>query len=200
MTQQLGASDAALRAKAACTLRERDGDAAAATDALVALLADDTPVDAALCGERWGRGLRPVPTSPGEQAAAALVAIGTRAFEPLLRTMTHTAAPARRHAAWGLGALDDSRAVPALVAALSDEDAGVREQVAWALGAIGDRGAVPGLIKALGDSAPRVREQAAWALGAIGDDRAIDALLPMLKDTDVKVRRQAAWAIGAIGG
>ena len=196
---QLSSTDAAARTRAACDLREREDAAAPAIDALIGLLADDTPVPQTVCGDRrWRRGLE-IPTSPGEKAAAALAAIGSRSLDPLLKATKHPSGFARKNAAWALGALDDSRAVTALVAALKDTDAGVREQAAWALGAIGDRGGVPGLIEALKDPDADVREQAAWALGAIGDNRAIDPLLPLLKDSNVQVRRQAAWAVGAIG-
>ena len=138
---------------------------------LAAMLDDGSPVDAAVCGNRtWrhrGVGAQES-TSPGEQAASALVAIGTPAYQPLTRALKGPAWIARKNAAWALGAIGNGEAVTALIEALKDSDAGVREQVAWALGAIGDRRAVDGLVGALGDSAPGVRKQAAWALGAIG--------------------------------
>ena len=196
---QLGSTDAAARAKAACELREREGEAASAVDALVALLPDDAPVDQAVCGgNRWRDG-RVFPTSPGEQAASALAEIGSRSLDPLIKATKHTSRVARKNAAWALGALDDSRAVSALSAALKDTDAGVREQAAWALGAIGDATAVTALAESLKDASHDVRQQAAWALGAIGDRRAVDGLIRALGDTEAQVREQAAWALGAIG-
>ena len=197
----LSSADPALRAKAACELRELGVQAAPMTSKLLAMLDDASPVDPAVCGERtWRfRGNQEL-TSPGEQAASALVAIGDSTKPALRRTLTAPVWVARRHAAWALGALKDSEAVPALIDALKDTDAGVREQVAWALGAIGDRRAVDGLVNALSDSAPGVRKQAAWALGAIGDRRAVASLTKALKDGDAGVRKQAAWALGAIGG
>lgn len=199
----LASADPETRARAACELREFGGQAASAIPRLVALLQDGSPIDAAVCGERtWGnarsRGARRM-TTPGEQAASALVAIGTPAFNPLVKALTAPVWIARANAAWALGALDASEAVPALIEALKDSDAGVREQVAWALGAIGDRRAVDGLIGALGDPVAAVRKQAAWALGSIGDSRAVQALMKALKDADASVRRQAAWALGSIG-
>lgn len=200
----LASSDPEARTKAACALREMGRDAAPALPRLAALLADGSPVDAAVCGDRAWRfhGMREANalTSPGEQAASAMVAIGSPSFAPFSQALAGPAWIARRNAAWGLGALDASEAVPALVEALKDTEAGVREQAAWALGAIGDRRAVDGLVGALSDSAPGVRRQAAWALGAIGDRRAVTALAKALKDSDAGVRRQAAWALGAIGG
>jgi HEAT repeat protein len=197
----LASSDPAVRTRAACDLRDMGRDAAAALPQLTALLADGSPVDGAVCGERtWRfRGAEDA-TSPGEQAASAMVAIGSPSYQPFAKALGGPAWIARRNAAWGLGALDASEAVPALIDALKDSEAAVREQVAWALGAIGDRRAVDGLVGALTDSAPGVRRQAAWALGAIGDRRAVSALAKALKDADAGVRKQAAWALGAIGG
>ena len=199
----LASPDPSVRTKAACDLREFGSQAASTIGRLTAMLGDASPVDLAVCGERtWAHGRfgrRQDATTPGEQAAAALVAIGMPAREPLLRSLSNPVWVTRRNAAWALGAGDASEAVPALVEALKDTDAGVREQVAWALGAIGDKRAVDGLIGALKDQAAPVRKQAAWALGAIGDKRAVTALMASLKDGDAGVRKQAAWALGAIG-
>lgn len=199
----LASADPAARTRAACELRELGSAAAPALPRLTAMLDDGSPVDPAVCGNRtWrarGAGAQEA-TSPGEQAASALVAIGAPAYEPLTKALRGPAWIARRNAAWALGALRNSEAVTALIEALKDSDTGVREQVAWALGAIGDRRAVDGLMGALGDSAAAVRKQAAWALGAIGDSRAVSALTKSLKDPDAGVRKQSAWALGAIGG
>jgi HEAT repeat protein len=196
----LGSADPTVRTRAACALRELGTAAAPMIPRLAAMLDDGSPVDAAVCGERTWRshGAQGL-TSPGEQAASALVAIGAPAYEPLAKAVTAPGWIARRNAAWGLGALGNSEAVPALIAALKDSDAGVREQVAWALGAIGDRRAVEGLIGALSDSAAGVRRQAAWALGALGDERASNPWTKCLQDPEASVRKQAAWALGAIG-
>lgn len=198
LTKDLAASDPAARTRAACALREHGETAASAIQPLVQLLGDGAPVDPSVCERRWWRNSDTV-TSPGEQAAAALVAIGSRAFDPVLGTLRSHLWIARRNAAWALGALDDGRAVAALIEALKDPEASVRHQVAWALGAIGDRTAVPALIAALRDSADTVRSQAAWALGALDDSRAVDGLMAALSDSSASVRRQAAWALGAIG-
>jgi HEAT repeat protein len=199
LTSQLSSADADVRTSAACQLRNAGSEAAPALNALVALLPDNVPVQPTVCGDRWRRGGVHALTSPGEQAAAALAAIGGRAYDPLVRTLKHTAWAARRNAAWALGAIDDRRAVTALAAALKDPEAPVREQAAWALGAIGDEAAVQPLLEALKDDAGKVRQQVAWALGAIGDDRAVDGLLRAIRDPEPRVREQAAWALGAIG-
>jgi HEAT repeat protein len=199
----LASADPAVRTKAACELRALGQAAAPATARLAEMLDDGSPVDPAVCGERTWRfrgGNHESSTTPGEQAASALVAIGRTAQPALLKALSASGWIARRNAAWGLGALDSSEAVPALIEALKDTDAGVREQVAWALGAIGDRRAVDGLIAVLADASAGVRKQAAWALGALGDKRAVAGLVKCLKDADASVRKQSAWALGAIGG
>jgi HEAT repeat protein len=195
----LASPDPAARTRAACKLRELGREAAPALAQLAAMLDDGSPVEGGVCGEHTWRFHGNDATTPGEQAASAMVAIGAAAYSPFTRALTGPAWIARKNAAWGLGALDASEAVPALIEALKDPEPGVREQVAWALGAIGDRRAVDGLVGALSDSAAGVRRQAAWALGAIGDRRAVSGLTRALKDNDAGVRRQAAWALGAIG-
>jgi HEAT repeat protein len=164
---QLSAADPETRTKAACALRELGDDAAPALDALVALLSDGAPVEQSACGRRWPRWNPDNRTSPGEQAASALVSIGSRAVQPLLRTLKSPFWIARRHAAWALGALDDPRAGAPLIEVLSDQEPAVREQAAWALGAIDDRRALNALLPALKDPDPGVRRQAAWAIGVL---------------------------------
>ena len=199
VSNQLTASDPAVRARAACDLREHADRAGPAIDALIALLPDAAPLERSVCGENWWRWNPENTTTPGEQAASVLVAIGSRAFEPLLKALKHPAWVARRNAAWALGALDDTRAVAPLLPLMNDPEAAVREQVAWALGALDDSIAVPTLIAGLKDGNPRVRRQAAWAAGAIDDPRAVDPLMIALRDEHRTVREQAAWALGAIG-
>lgn len=199
----LAAADPSVRTRAACDLRELGSQAIAALPRLVALLDDGSPVDAGVCGERtWGHGrFRGVQdtTTPGEQAASALVAIGTPAYDALARALGGNAWIGRTNAAWALGALGNRRAVPLLSRSLADTEANVRKRSAWALGALDASEAVPALVEALKDSDAGVREQAAWALGAIGDRRAVDGLVAALGDSVAGVRKQAAWALGAIG-
>jgi HEAT repeat protein len=199
LSGMLNASDPAVRARAACDLREHADRAGAAIEALIALLPDAAPLERSVCGQNWWRWNPENRTTPGEQAASVLVAIGSRAVDPLVAALKHPAWFARRNAAWALGALDDVRAVEALIPMMKDAEPAVREQTAWALGALDDRAAVPALIAGLRDADPRVRRQSAWAAGAIDDRRAVDPLLTVLRDADRSVREQAAWALGAIG-
>jgi HEAT repeat protein len=197
---QLSSPDPRVRTRAACALRGKADAAAGALDALVAMLPDGAPVEQSVCERNWGRWNDKLTTTPGEQAASALVAVGKRAFKPLLAALTHESWIARRNAAWALGALDDAAAAPGLVKALADAEGPVREQAAWALGALDEPSAVEPLLRVLKDPDADVRQQAAWALGAIGDSRALDGLMSALKDSNAGVRRQAAWALGVIGG
>ena len=199
----LASADPSTRARAACELRALGSQASSAMPRLVALLEDGSPVDAAVCGERtWGngrfRGAQEM-TTPGEQAASALVAIGTPAYDPLAKALSGTAWIARTNAAWALGALGNRQAAPLLSRSLADTEPNVRKRSAWALGALDASEAVPALVEALKDSDGGVREQVAWALGAIGDRRAVDGLIGALSDSVASVRKQAAWALGALG-
>ncbi|MEO6237109.1 MAG: HEAT repeat domain-containing protein [Vicinamibacterales bacterium] len=196
----LASPDPSLRARAACELRQLGSGAGPALPRLVAMLDDGSPVDPAVCAERtWRHGWSDDATSPGEQAASALVAIGTPAYEPLAKTLAAPAWIARKNAAWALGALGNRAAIPLLARSLHDTEAAVRGRGAWALGALDSSEAVPALVDALKDSDPGVREQVAWALGAIGDRRGVDGLIGVLADSAAGVRKQAAWALGAIG-
>jgi HEAT repeat protein len=199
LIQDLAAVDPAVRARAACGLRELGDRAEDGMAQLVALLPDGSPVDGRVCTRRWSHGGQNDVTTPGELAASALASIGSQAFQPVLAVLKSDSWIARRNAAWTLGAMDDYRAVTALVAATRDREPQVREQAAWALGAIDDREASPALIAVLRDPDPRVRRQAAWALGALDDIRAVDPLVTALADESADVREQAAWALGALG-
>lgn len=198
MIAALSSDDAATRARAACDLKAEGDLAADAIAPLVRVMADASPVERTVCGQHWWRN-SDLLTTPGEQAAQALVSIGSRAFEPVLAALHQPQWVARRNAAWALGALHDSRAVKALMTALEDREADVRAQAAWALGALDHRAAMEPLAAALKDGDARVRRQAAWALGVLGDSRATAGLIVALKDADATVRRQAAWALGVIG-
>jgi HEAT repeat protein len=197
----LTSADPAARARAACELRELGSGAAPALSRLTAMLDDGSPVDGSVCANRTWRhgGWSEDATTPGEQAAAALVAIGTPAYEPLTKALVAPAWIARKNAAWALGALGNRNATPLLARTLHDTEAPVRRRGAWALGALDSSEAVPALVEALKDSDAGVREQVAWALGAIGDRRAVDGLVGALADAAAGVRKQAAWALGVLG-
>src|SRR5262249_11082083 len=84
LVADLSAGDPVVRAGAACALRDLGDAAVDAIQPLANMRADAAPVEATVCARRWSRGNPNDLTSPGEQAATALVAIGTRAFQPVL--------------------------------------------------------------------------------------------------------------------
>ena len=198
---RLRAADPASRAAAACELQRLGSGAQSAIAALIARLDDTSPVDPKICGEDrhyWTKEIDRQ-TTPGEEAAAALVAIGTASLQPLVAATRAPQWVARRNAVWALGALDDSRGIAPALTTLKDSEPPVRATSAWALGALDANEAVPALIAALKDEDASVRSQVAWALGSIGDRRAVDALVVALKDSVEAVRSQVAWALGSLG-
>ena len=200
LVARLRDADPRVRAVAACDLQRLGSSARGAIAALVERLPDASPVDPKVCGEDrhyWSRDIDQQ-TSPGEEAAAALVAIGTESLPSLVTAARAPQWVARRNAVWALGALDDARGVTPALGALADREPPVRRVAAWALGALDSDVAVTALIDALRDADAGVRSQVAWALGAIRDPRAVDGLINALKDQDEAVRSQAAWALGAI--
>lgn len=201
LAARLRDADPRTRTIAACDLQRMGAASRAAIAALVERLPDASPVDPQVCGEDrhyWSRNIEPQ-TTPGEEAAAALVAIGTESLPSLIAASRAPQWVARRNAVWALGALDDARGVAPALAAIADREPPVRRVAAWALGALDADVAVTALIDALADSDAGVRAQVAWALGAIADRRAVDGLIKALKDQDETVRMRAAWALGAIG-
>ncbi|MDY6836292.1 MAG: HEAT repeat domain-containing protein [Chloroflexota bacterium] len=123
-----------------------------------------------------------------------IVAVGTVAIDPLIETLLSDH-PLRWGAAWALGKIGESRAVPALIQALADRNARVRRNTAKALGSIGDDAAVEPLVKSLGDEDSRVRKDAADALGEIGQS-AVQPLVHTLNTaSDQKVRWHALEAL-----
>ncbi|QPV62188.1 HEAT repeat domain-containing protein [Halosimplex litoreum] len=102
----------------------------------------------------------------------------------------------RMAAANGLGALEETEAVPKLVERFDDSDPRVRARAARACGQVADSRATDGLEGLLTDANPKVRREAAEALGSIGNRQALSALLPLYEDGDERVRRVAVGAFG----
>ncbi|MBZ0315539.1 MAG: HEAT repeat domain-containing protein [Anaerolineae bacterium] len=135
----------------------------------------------------------------------------------------------REGAAYRLGEIGDSTAVPGLAEALRDSDDRVRYKAIEALTRIGTPAiagllhalhdcddlwvlgravvvlknigelAIPELLVALHDSEANVRRIAVVVLGNIGDSAVIPILLDTLRDSDADVRSDAVWALGQIG-
>lgn len=111
--KQLSSADPAKIAAAAYWLGEQGNSASEAVPRLAAVLGDSRSVDAASYRKNVsGRG---TVTSPGQEAAAALVKIGDPAIEALINVLkTNPSAVARQNAAWALGIIQDRHAISAI--------------------------------------------------------------------------------------
>jgi HEAT repeat protein len=90
-----------------------------------------------------------------------------------LRKLESSLAGVRSHAAWQLGRLGHTSAVPALTQALqSDENEDVRWTAAWALAEVGDEAAIPALETAAAqDESGEVRSRAWEALRTLRGEK-----------------------------
>jgi HEAT repeat protein len=130
-----------------------------------------------------------------------------------IKELSGDSAAARRSAAFALGKIGSTTAVPQLAAALQDADPAVRDAAAFALGEIAGSSAQNGrdvwdgakeqLLKLLADNNEYVRRSAAVALGSCGAAAAdaVGRLSDALgnRSNPAVVRRNAAWALGKIG-
>ena len=103
----------------------------------------------------------------------------------------------RLHAATLLGAINNPKAIPALIETLKDNNKLVRREASTALSRMGEPAVEP-LIETLDDEDWKVRGAAAWALGNLDDERAIPALEKLLDDESGYVRQGAQSAIASI--
>jgi len=83
----------------------------------------------------------------------------------------------REMAAWVLGTIRDTRAVPTLLESMQDESPELRTRCAWALGEMQDSRAFDSLLGLLADPEPTVRIEGIRTLGKLGDHQAIQPLL-----------------------
>lgn len=177
------------RANAAVTLARLHEKALPAVPYLIANLPDETPLQWQVV---YGGGPFETKdafpnnefTTPGKEAAKALVAIGPPAIPQLIEAMA--------------GRMD-LREAPELVAGQNPlVRAKVASQVTDVLVQIGQPAVEP-LTKALDDPRWGVRAGAAEALGKLGDKNAIPALTAKLSDPKPPVREAAAEALERLG-
>ena len=76
-----------------------------------------------------------------------------------------------RMAAWALGEIESSAAVPSLTPLLRDPEDDVRAIAAWALGEIESASALSALEAVRDDRSPAVRRAVRWAINNIDDRR-----------------------------
>ncbi len=175
------------RADAAIRLGQMGEPAVPAISFLVGMLGDNT---------RFVSKAGDMATSPGVEAAGALVRIGRPAVEALVAVLGGEDSAIQGYAASVLGEIGDPRAVEPLIVLLKDRDPFVSGKAAWALGEIKDRRAVEPLIAALNHEQWSVRTTAAEAVGKIGDRRAVEPLIAAMEDKEALVRSNAAVALG----
>ena len=132
-----------------------------------------------------------------EDAKGQLELKGEEAVDPLIDALSSRKKNIRLNAATLLGAIDDEKAIPALIATLKDNNKLVRREASTALSRMGEP-AVDPLIETLNDEDWRVRGAAAWALGNLGDEKAIPALEELLDDESGFVKSGAKSAIATI--
>ena len=118
---------------------------------------------------RWRKSSRIPRTRTRASGATLALALGRLGdpvgLAPLVAALDDADTETRIHAAWGLGTLGDTTAVPALAqSARDDPDSGVRKMAVHALGVLPSSDAKPALHAALGDPEPDVRWNAALAL------------------------------------
>ncbi|WP_432645675.1 HEAT repeat domain-containing protein [Methanobrevibacter sp.] len=132
-----------------------------------------------------------------EDALGQLEIKGSEALDDLIGALSHRKKNVRLHVATLLGAINDERAIPALIETLNDNNKLVRREASTALSRMGAP-AVDPLIEILGNDDWKVRGAAAWALGNLGDEKAIPELEKLLDDESAFVKTGAKSAIETI--
>ena len=132
-----------------------------------------------------------------EDAVGELELRADEALGPLIEALSSRKKQIRLNAATLLGAINDSKAIPALIDTLKDNNKLVRREASTALSRMGEP-AVDPLIETLNDEDWKVRGAAAWALGNLGDEKAIPELEKLLDDESGFVKQGAQSAINSI--
>lgn len=120
----------------------------------------------------------------------------------LIQDLSSPRVDVRARAAFALGSVQDSSAVPALIHALRDTSAAVRRDAAFALGQAGDTAALAPLVAAYGvEKSPEVRHRLLEAMGELPAARAPKAILGLRVPKDEEADRALALArLGAARG
>lgn len=194
--EQLSAIDPLDRAWAAYQLGKLEQGATPAIAALIALLKDDTPV---LLSRYVGGGYRSSnDTTPGDEAAQALMKIGQNAVPALLDALALPNAKSRRLAAKALGQIGDHVAIRPLIKLLADPDRQVRAAAAIALGSF----RYPAAAQTIADQLPSVtaeqRIDMIYALGQVGEVIVVPTLLARVATETPEVRAATMYALGRL--
>jgi len=170
--ESLYSADPAARATAAYELGELTPDSNPAIPFLVKMLGDDVPIDPLPYHEpNWWSSQYEVilKTSPGREAAKALVIIGDPAVEPLIAALKDADWKIRQGAVRIFGEIEDYRALKTVITTLKDKNWQVRAEAAKTLSRFEDFQSVPALVAALKDAQWQVRKESVHALGHIKD-------------------------------
>jgi len=103
----------------------------------------------------------------------------------------------RLNAIYGLGAIGDASALPALVQALGDPVEDIRAAAVRTLGELRAPATLDPVVGRLDDESPLVRRQAIEALGCFADRRTAPILRALLAEHEVEVLREALRALAA---
>lgn len=135
----------------------------------------------------------------------SLIEIGTPSTIPLLQLLKDKNPQVRQYAAYGLGEVQDIRAIPSLIEALSEEDELPRRDISAALVKMGIS-AVPALLPCLNTNDMDLQGCLIWILGEIGDKKATQPLIKILMDDkdgtsarEASSLKKTVWALGKIG-
>lgn len=136
-----------------------------------------------------------------EDAADALVNIGTPAIEPLIEALHNDDGIVRRYAKEALIKIGEASGTSELeqwILLLKNNDKAVRSIAYDVLINFGASSVEP-LIKVLNDDEVDIRILVVALLGDIGDSRALEPLIEILDENDADLQKAAALALGKIG-
>lgn len=191
-----------------------DMEIAGATQALGAVLADDTVEDVRRSAA-WAIG------EIGSRDGAAYLVVGLDDESPdvrryvvhaledldysdavseiLVRFDSETDPDVRASMVWALGEFEDDRAVDLLIGAWDEaDDADLKRQIVWALTEIETPRAVSVFREAIRDESADVRSMAVGGLAELKDASALAALSEATRDGSSDVRRRAVWGLGEL--
>ena len=147
------------------------------------------------------------PNSPEEKAWVHIInqewekvlLLGNAAHQPLLNTLSHHSAAARKEAAWCLGKIDDPGFLEPLSQLLSDKNWPVRYEAVQALAKIDGHGVAKKLIKALDDPRVEVRLGVVRAAVKLRDNNGLILLQKASTDCDSEIRSLAFAGLEKLG-
>jgi len=163
LVEKLESSDPNIRVEALKELGEMGSKAISAIPHLVELLNDSSKVKKLILPEK---GIYLI-SDVGIESKDALVKIGDRSVDPLIKALSDSNPNVRWKAVLALRDIGDKRAVEPLILCLTDESSDVRWRAASSLGELKDERALEPLKSVLNDPDQEVREKAEKAISLI---------------------------------